>query len=352
MHDKSNGIFRSPSITAFVLFGLGSISLIALDTFYWRIHVIAEEWPDFSFDKIIRSVVIFVVVSIMLLSLTGRYPKKLLLMDNKLLSLEHLSIFSTLSISIILLFLFLFNTMFFNAISHEDGPIEWASAILFFICCFIFAVSFIRYRANKSITKITIWTFTFLSFSFFIIAMEEVSWFQRVLSIETPSLFERNIQNEINLHNFSNDIIENIYYFVAFLFLVVLPFLKVIFLDTTNNEYLILFLPRPFVSILGAIQCSYNFDMWNILFVQISFFSAIIILFIFSLLSINWRDSFIFIFTIILMVVTQAIFLNNGEYFLHMGEITEIKEFLIPIAFFWYSLSVYNNAKNSYQVKS
>lgn len=352
MHDDCNGISRTASLTAFVLFGLGSISLIAFDMLYWRTHVLAETWPDFSFDQIIRSVVIFVVVSITLLGLAARYPRKLLLIDKNLFSLEHLSIFSTISIAIILLFLFLFNTMFFNAISPEDGLIEWASAILYFICCFIFAVSFMKYRVNKSVTKITLWTFAFLSFSSFVIAMEEISWFQRVLSIETPSLFERNLQNEINLHNFTRYIIENIYYFGAFLFLVMLPFLKVIFFNTTKNEYLILFLPRPFVAILGAVQCSYNFDMWNILFVQISFFSAIIILFIFSLISINLRDSFIVIFTIILMVVTQVIFLNNGEYFLHMGEITEIKEFLIPIAFFWYSLSVYNSANYAYQVIS
>ena len=182
--------------------------------------------------------------------------------------------------------------------------------------------------------------------------MEEVSWFQRVLSIETPSLFERNVQDEINLHNFYSSLYEDLYYFFAFLCLVLLPLLRTLFLNTTKNWYLMLFLPRPFVSILGAIQCSYNFDKWNILFIQISFFSAITILFIFSLLSINWRDSFIVIFTIILMVITQAIFLNNGEYFLRPWEISEIKEFFIPIAFFWYSLSVYNNANNAYQVKS
>jgi len=45
-----------------------------------------------------------------------------------------------------------------------------------------------------------------------------------MLSLETPTAFEANLQNEIHLHNFATDQIENLFYFVMLLLFVFLPF--------------------------------------------------------------------------------------------------------------------------------
>jgi hypothetical protein len=95
----------------------------------------------------------------------------------------------------------------------------------------------------------------------FVIGLEEVSWFQRQLAIETPEVFASNLQGELNIHNFATDLVENIYYSAAFFSFVLIPFLST---RTSWFERLGLsaFVPglAPFVVV--AIACSYNYNMW------------------------------------------------------------------------------------------
>jgi len=51
------------------------------------------------------------------------------------------------------------------------------------------------------------WWFLLLAGGLFVLGMEEISWGQRIFGWETPEdLFENNVQNETNLHNFFNPI--------------------------------------------------------------------------------------------------------------------------------------------------
>lgn len=349
MKDQNTGGYRIALITSFILGSIVLVGLMSLEKLYWRRGIFAEGWPDFSFEHLIHSVVIFISLSAVYWSLIGRKRPQLVLLESGGMSIERLSILGTLFVSIIFLLLFLFKPSVFNTLSKEDVSIEWGSAILLLSCCIIFLVSFVRCLNYLYIPRITKWTLAFLALVFFIIAMEEISWFQRAYGFETPIFFKGNMQNELNLHNFATNEIENIYYFGAFLFLVMLPFLRVLFPYIVNNyNYLRLFVPRSFISIIGAITCAYNFDMWNIIFIQISFFSAVIILFAFTIFCSNRNERNITIFTISLIVITQAFFLSNGERFSRLCEVTEYKEFFIPLAFFVYSLSVYSNIKKMY----
>ena len=127
--------------------------------------------------------------------------------------------------------------------------------------------------------------FLLLSFLFFTIAMEEVSWFQRILKIETPEFLKTNEQNEINFHNLYSDISENVYYFGSFVFLIVFPFLNFLFPKCLFSKHLKPIIPKPFVAIIVAVGYSYNFDMWNSIITQITFFSCLIILSYFAYFS-------------------------------------------------------------------
>ena len=131
----------------------------------------------------------------------------------------------------------------------------------------------------------------------------------------------------------------------------VLPFVWRVVYNEPNKDYAKLFVPRPFIAIICAVTCAYNFDMWNILFTQISFFGAIVILFIFYTFSNNGHEKFMFIFTIFLIVITQVFFLLNGERFMRPWEVTEYKEFFIPLAFLGYALGVYRNTNQVYSIK-
>ena len=82
---------------------------------------------------------------------------------------------------------------------QEDGVVESATSIFFFISCIfsiIIAKNFIKSKNNFSAIL-----FILFSATFFGIAMEEISWGQRIFNFETSEFFSDNLQNETNFHN-------------------------------------------------------------------------------------------------------------------------------------------------------
>ena len=269
-----------------------------------------------------------------------------LISERKGASFELASIIMVLFISVITLSLFMFNPSTFNKLSKEDNVIEWGSAILLFGSFLFTGLTMLNYHRssnNLSFVKLFI---GLMSLAFFIIFMEEVSWFQRVLEVKTPESFGSNVQDEMNLHNFATEFTEYAYYLGAFVFLVIFPFFRFIFPTISSNDFLKIIAPRPFIGIIGSISCSYNFDMWNNIFIQISFFSSLVILSLFTIFSINRFDRNITLFTLFLITNNQILFLTFGENFDRLWEITEYKELFIPFGFFIYSIDLYLNVKH------
>ena len=92
--------------------------------------------------------------------------------------------------------------MRFN-ISFEDNMLEWMT---FGLAMFASIGFFIRGIFGSLFAIL-------LSFAFFLFAMEEISWGQRVFNIENPAFFlEHNYQKELNAHNFFNPIIGYLYF--------------------------------------------------------------------------------------------------------------------------------------------
>lgn len=321
------------------------VSIIVFDILNSDTYNLKEGWPNFSVPYIIRSIIIFISIIALFWGLVGHHRPKLVISENNGVSLERVGILMVIFISVIILLIFIFDPTTFNAISKEDNIIEWTSSKLLFGSCFITTFSFLNnYHVLKD-SKLIRLSLALLSFAFFIMAMEEVSWFQRVLQIETPKLFESNGQHEMNLHNFATNYIENLYYFGAFVFLVVFPFIRFLFPSITNNNYLKTFVPRPFIGVICSIACAYNFDMWNIIFTQISFYGSLIILCVFTIFSSVRNERYIILFTILLITTSQILFLVNGINFDRLWEITEYKEFLIALALFIYSWDVFFHIK-------
>jgi hypothetical protein len=342
---KSSNIL---SITIFLLGSIGLVSVMALDKLYWRTDILAEGWPQLYTGKLVRSLIILISIFALLWSLIGgRKPKSTLDKINST-PWDTLFILVAFLVSSVILALFIFEPSIFNDLSLEDGPIEWGSALFLFGSCIITTISLLKSRYVLNIQKTTKLSLAFLSLVFFVMAMEEVSWFQRVLEIDTPKAFDANLQDEMNLHNFATDYIENIYYFGAFLFLVVLPFLRFLFPYISSNDYLRIFVPRPFIGVIGSIACAYNFDMWNVIFTQIAFFGSIVILFVFAIFSSNKNEQHVVLFAILLIAITQVLFLVNGENFARLWEVTEYKELLIPLALFIYSWDQFTHINRLY----
>jgi len=336
------------SIIVFLLGSIGLIAVMAFDKLYWRTGIIAEGWPNTSPGHLVRSIIIFISVFAIFWSLIGDRKLKLTLDESNSTSWHLLYILGTLLVSSLILVLFIFEPSIFSKLSREDGPIEWGSALLLFGSSIIATISFLKSRYVLNIPKHTQLSLAFLSLVFFVMAMEEVSWFQRVLEIETPKTFAGNSQSEMNLHNFATNYVENIYYFGAFLFLMVLPSIRFLYPSISNNDYLRIFVARPFIAVIGSIAFAYNFDMWNIIFTQIAFFYSVVILFAFAIFNSNKNEKYIILFTILLITITQVLFLVNGANFARLWEVTEYKEFFIPLALFIYSWDVFTHINRLY----
>ena len=107
---------------------------------------------------------------------------------------------------LVFLFLIILNKILFGPMNDfyinfakEDGPVEYSTAIFYFLS-FLFSViigvMFIKQKKN-------LFALLYLLFStvFLFIAFEEISWGQRIFLYETPEFLADNLQNEMNFHN-------------------------------------------------------------------------------------------------------------------------------------------------------
>jgi len=161
----------------------------------------------------------------------------------------------------------------FNRLGGEDFLIEELSAVFLLASTLLFAL--VAWRSKRNVHRIIAWL---LAGAFFVMAMKEVSWFQRYLGIEVPEWFGRNQQKELNLHNFATDHIENAYYFAMFVLLALIPFVV---------DHL------PQLSQFEAVQIA---------------------------------------------LVTQSLFVAFGSQLVRLHAATEYKEFFIPLACLFYAV--------------
>jgi hypothetical protein len=86
----------------------------------------------------------------------------------------------------------------------ESGLIENLQFVLLFLSCILFA--FAAYKISICTRRNHLILYRNIAIAFailaFVLAMEEISWGQRVIGLETPEFWQAlNAQNEINLHN-------------------------------------------------------------------------------------------------------------------------------------------------------
>ncbi len=90
----------------------------------------------------------------------------------------------------------------YQALSQEDGPVEWATVWAFLGAA---AFSLLAARRQRRSTGEVPWFLVGVALFCFVIAMEEISWGQRLLGYRPPAYFlEHNFQQELNLHNLTS----------------------------------------------------------------------------------------------------------------------------------------------------
>lgn len=88
---------------------------------------------------------------------------------------------------------------FYYASVQEDEYLEWGSFWAFFVAAGVFTLGALRQR--KAVQRFP-WFLLGVGLFCFFVAMEEISWGQRVIGYRPPSYFlEHNFQQELNVHN-------------------------------------------------------------------------------------------------------------------------------------------------------
>ncbi len=88
----------------------------------------------------------------------------------------------------------------FLALHAEDGAVETLTVVLFLFTAFLAHLVALQHRQAGS--RALAWLHWVGALAFFFIGMEEMSWGQRLLLLETPeALAAVNMQQELNLHN-------------------------------------------------------------------------------------------------------------------------------------------------------
>ena len=85
----------------------------------------------------------------------------------------------------------------YSVLIQEDGPVEYSTVIVYLAA---FVVSVLILKSLKNEKKFFVLYLVF-SIGFILVAMEEISWGQRIIGFDNPEWFPENIQEETSLHN-------------------------------------------------------------------------------------------------------------------------------------------------------
>lgn len=345
-------IRRIPNSQILSLF-LGLIGLGIL--FYVRkryyINIPVEVKPqDFSIGNIGYHLAVLMLTFIIIKSLFFSGINDQSINDKHLILQNKISIIAILFVSFLFQFLFLFYPTHISSLNREDGIIEWASSLALLLGFVIFLISFRNaYRKKSGLIHQCI--LVMLAVIYFLMAMEEISWGQRIFDWRTPLAFKNNFQNETNLHNFDQKgaygLVMTGFYIGHYLLLVLLPFIGLTFNDMIKKSFLKYFVLNPYIIILGAMPSAFHGQFLNlsILYRMLLFssFCILIILFYFKR-----KDVFksYYLITAFLMVLIQSLYIifNNRIVEYNMG-VYEFNEFLCQYGLAVYAVGVLNNFK-------
>lgn len=91
--------------------------------------------------------------------------------------------------------------LYWKVMAMEDGPAEYLTSLAYLIASGI--ALWMWMRLGPARWKGVGWMAAGCALVFFVIGMEEISWGQRLFSVQSPDFFvEHNRQGEITLHNF------------------------------------------------------------------------------------------------------------------------------------------------------
>lgn len=232
-------------------------------------------------------------------------------------------------------------------ITQEDTLIEWASALLLIVGsgCFVAeAIRRIQSGPGKDwIAKFELTIAVGMALVLFLIAMEEISWAQRLFEFDTPEEIEQmNWQGEFNFHNLQTDLSETLYYTGVGFFLLVFPLMReTVFRGPEWFDRLLAFAPSRSVAAISAPVAMVYYGHWNLIPIQVTTFCALLAMLVYARAAKkrhDGREFSLFLFLAVGIVFTQGTFLAYGGRMLEVGNASEFTELFITIGLCWYGI--------------
>jgi hypothetical protein len=101
-----------------------------------------------------------------------------------------------------------------SLVVREDSPGEYLTSLVYFVS-FLFAAAIAATQIRMKQRALAV-AYAILTLGLIFVAMEEISWGQRLFAIETPeSLAARNLQRELTLHNLEGFPLRSLYIIVG-----------------------------------------------------------------------------------------------------------------------------------------
>jgi hypothetical protein len=217
-----------------------------------------------------------------------------------------------------------------SAMVREDGVVEWASAVLAFVAAALYGAAALR-RAR--LVHVRVWSGTTVALilaagACLLLGLEEISWFQRVLDVESPEfMVNRNGQQELNLHNLATDVTGNAYFVGAFLFCIAIPFLLGDRVLPSGVSWLEPLVPTRLVLVATATSAGVVYEMWNIVWIQMTFWLTLVALANVGNDRTTQRLGRTLLVVTVLVATTHLTF---GDEMIRSWDDTEVRELIIP----------------------
>jgi hypothetical protein len=266
-------------------------------------------------------------------------PLSLLQMSTVAVSLAFLGAF---------LAMFLLSPAAFSQASLEDGPVEWASAAMPLAASFLLLWRGGQCAMQARPRPMMPWTGATLIFCaavLFVLGMEEISWMQRIFGFHTPHMLDRNIQHELNLHNLATNQIGTVHKLMGFALLVLLPFIHATAPQVDKVRSLSPLIPSRSIALVSAPLAALNYNGWDLLPMQMTTYLTVGIV-----LYLGWQarrrrrhvEEMLCIAMAVTIVVAQILFIDLGDRFARIWDITEYKELYIAFGLFAWAMEVFN----------
>jgi hypothetical protein len=220
----------------------------------------------------------------------------------------------------------------FHYLAGEDRAVEWASALLLFAGSALFAAAAAAHW--RQLLRFELLILGAMAGGYFVMAMEEISWMQRVLGYGTPeAIAERNWQGEFNLHNLNTDIFELVYYTGSAGILALLPLLGE---ATPSWKPLVWFrtvVPTRTTAALAAPMLAFTYGQWNLLPIQLAGFAGLFALIAFACRSKRRGERVLFLALAGFVLLAEILFLALGHRMPDVPDASEFKELFIALGF-------------------